>query len=227
MPPLRISLREQQRLFNITNIVDNGLAWIDGGPSTGTGFAADALYFHAWTNSSGVTVPVIYTIVPVNGTCVGTPFDLTVNIQSKPVGSTTSVSPVCSGVPFSVNPQDYIINGVLTNFFWVASYDGGLSGGPGSGSGIINATINNSTSSTRSAHFTISLTSAAGCPGLSFTIHVPVEPVPNGDDDTIGDKCSGETFSYDLQANVNSLGNGITAHSNGSLWTIRILPARA
>jgi hypothetical protein len=74
--------------YNITSINANGLTASAGSPGVGNGLPANIIADDAWTNTSGVAVNVIYTVVPVAaGNCAGNPFTVTITVNPKPATS--------------------------------------------------------------------------------------------------------------------------------------------
>ena len=63
----------------------NGLSQSAGTVSAGAGKAADELIDDAWTNQTGATVDVVYTVTPVSSAgCLGQAFTVTVTINAEP-----------------------------------------------------------------------------------------------------------------------------------------------
>lgn len=189
--------------FAWTAVYDGGSGLLTGGAGSGTGMLAETL-----TNLSGVTRNAVYTVTPTSntGTCVGTPFIITIPVRSEPVGANSTKAAQCSGVAFTFNPQADITNGVTSNFAWTAVYDGGsgqLTGGANSGTGSITETLTNLTSIVRNAVYTITPTSSTGsCVGSTYQITVPVNPQPVGSASTKAVQCSDVAFSFDPQTNI-------------------------
>ncbi|MBX2966952.1 MAG: gliding motility-associated C-terminal domain-containing protein [Cyclobacteriaceae bacterium] len=186
--------------YTWTAVYDPGLT---GGANNGSGFVAEAL-----NNVSGGTLNAVYTITPTSTitNCVGSTFTITVPVRSEPVGADDIKAVVCSGVPFNFNPQLDITNGINSAFSWTAIYDGALTGGSGSGTGAIAETLVNNTGTVLNAEYTVTPTSTNGCPGVPFTIIVPVSSEPVGADATKLPVCSNTPFSFDPQDEIT---NGI------------------
>ncbi len=199
--------------FNITSVVPSGSVFASAGnPTSGNGFSENELEDDVWINDSGFVQTVTYTIVPVSTLgCAGAPFAITLNVNSVPVGTGSLRSAVCSGAPLTIDPQDDITNGVISTFTWVASYDAGINGGGSAGAGSINEVLVNTTIGVLNVEYTIIPLSTSGCIGASFVITVPIEPRPVGGDDSPPAICTGETLNYDLQNNINTLGNSLTS----------------
>ncbi len=143
--------------------------------------ASNAPITDTFTNPTSSVVTVTYTITPYNSahpTCAGVPFTYKVDIGSMPIASSDTKTAVCSDVPFTIDPQGNITNGVISTFSWVPSYDPGLTGGPvGTQTGVISMTLTNTSNVQKNATFTIT-PSAGPCAGMPFTIIKPVNPEP-------------------------------------------------
>ncbi len=143
--------------------------------------ASNAPITDTFTNPTSSVVTVTYTITPYNSahpSCAGVPFTYKVDIGSMPIASSDTKVAVCSDVPFLIDPQGNITNGVISTFSWVPSYDPGLTGGPvGTQTGVISMTLTNTSNVQKNATFTIT-PSAGPCAGSPFTIIKPVNPEP-------------------------------------------------
>jgi|GEM_PF-2446818 len=203
---------------NITNSVTGTFTWaatyapgLTGGLTNGSGNIDETL-----TNLSGNILNAVYTVTPssVTGSCEGSDFTITVPVKPEPVATSSTEPEVCSDLPFNINPQNNITNGILCTFSWIASYPAELTGGAGSGTGNINQTLTNLTVDVLNAVYTVTPTSSPGsCPGSTFTITVPVWPEPLGTNSTETVICSGNNFSFNPQDNIT---NGI---SGSFSWT--------
>jgi len=195
--------------FTWTAVYDGGSGQLTGGAGSGTGFIAETL-----NNVSGTTRNAVYTVTPRSsaGLCFGATFVVTVPVRPEPVGSNTTKAAQCSNVAFSFNPQTDITNGVTSTFAWTAVYDGGsgnLTGGTGSGIGLIAETLVNVTAGQLSAVYTVTPSASTGaCVGTPFTITVPVNPRPVGANSTKANQCSGVAFSFNPQADIT---NGVAS----------------
>ncbi len=149
-------------------------------------------------NNSNTTKTVTYNITPTSGAdgnCVGAPFSVTVLIDPSVAIGDTSIS-TCSNLSFSYTPTNSGGNIVPagTTFSWTTPVmTTGLSGGvAGSGTTIL-GTLQNNTSTTQSAVYTI-VAHSGNCPSDTFQLSVQILPKPNIPiyTDTI---CSGANFS--------------------------------
>ncbi|WP_343030552.1 PKD-like domain-containing protein [Fulvivirga aurantia] len=178
------------------------------------GFITDVL-----TNVTGSDQDVIYTVTPTDNTnnCVGDPFTVTITVQSEPLGGDDATS-TCSDVAFNYDLQANINslsgNNMDSDFSWVATDNpnvGGESLVAQSGDFITDVLTNISTVD-QVVQYTVTPTETINnCVGNDFTISVTVQAEPLGVDDT-KTICSNNTTLYDLQSNINSLGNSRTSN---------------
>ncbi|MCA2761988.1 MAG: hypothetical protein IM484_03825, partial [Microcystis sp. M151S2] len=132
------------------------------------------------------------------------------NVLARPVGVTTTVTPVCSSLGYTVNPQVHVSNGVGSTFIWAVNYNGlpGGVGDVGTPSLLITepVSLKNLTGSTVNVVYTITPTSVTGsCLGVSYTITVPIQSEPVGNNASPAAICSDAGVNYNLQTNVNTL----------------------
>lgn len=162
---------------------------ISNGSSAGTG-SADEFLVNTTINS--ITVPYNYTTT-VNG-CSSTQI---VNLIVKPVPVVTNkTSTICSNTTFTT-----LITNVPsgTVYSWgapVSSPAGVVTNGI---AGTLESAISRQLFNTSTAPATLFYTvtpSADGCPGLSFSVAVTVNPAPVANDFTLPAICSGASFNY-------------------------------
>lgn len=152
-------------------------------PAANRAVASNAPITDAYVNATGVDVTITYTITPISSahTCAGTPFTYAVTIRSKPDGNDATKADVCSDVPFSFDPQNDIVNSVVSTFTWTATYDAGLSVNgavpPANGTGVISGHLTNTGNTTLEARYVVTAT-AGTCVGDPYTITVPILPEP-------------------------------------------------
>ena len=212
---------------HIANGVSSGFTWtaaygagITGGAGSGSGNVAETL-----NNVSGATVNAVYTVIPTGpgpGNCVGDSFTMTVPVQSEPLGIDDSKT-VCSDVTIAYNLLLNVAalgNNVGSTFSWVAADNinplvTGESLTPVVGP-IITDVITNLTNSDQIVVYTVTPTATSGCVGNSFDITITVKPEPVGATAVAPAICSGTIVGYDLQNNVNTLGNILPANFT---WT--------
>ncbi|MBL7850760.1 MAG: T9SS type A sorting domain-containing protein, partial [Cyclobacteriaceae bacterium] len=169
-------------------------------------------------NPTGVDQVVNYQVTPTGtvSTCVGDPFVVAVTIKPAPIGVNQSVT-TCSDVSPSYNLLNNIAilgNNVGSTFSWVAAPNGSVTGestAPVVGPRITDI-LNNVTNVPQVVTYTVTPTGVNGCVGAAFTIAVTVEPEPVAVSTVAPTICSGTSVNYDLQNNVNTLGNGLPSN---------------
>src|SRR5690606_31429755 len=156
-----------------------------------------------------------YTITPSSGAnCVGSSFTITVPIRPEPVGMDDAAT-VCSDVAIDYNLINNVAilgNNVGGTFSWVATSNPDVTGEsitPQSGGKITNV-LNNVTNTPHTIDYLVTPTSVAGCVGNQFTVSITINPEPVGVDESIV-ICSETTVGFDLQNNVNAIGNNLPA----------------
>ncbi|MBS1978980.1 MAG: T9SS type A sorting domain-containing protein, partial [Bacteroidetes bacterium] len=166
-------------------------------------------------NVSSVTQNVVYQVTPTGSVsgCTGDVFTLTVTVKSTPVGVNQTVT-TCSNVSSNYNLINNVAilgNNVGSTYSWVAAPNGlvgGESTTPQSGS-FINDILVNVTNVPQTVLYTVTPTGVNGCVGATFQITINVNPEPVGVTATAPDICSGSPVNYNLQTNVNTLGNNL------------------
>ncbi len=159
------------------------------------------------------------------GSCVNpTLTNVTVTVNPRPAGVPDSKT-VCSDVPIDYNLLLNVAtmgNNVSSTFTWVATDNPnpnvtGENTAPEMGVGpIITDVITNLTNSNQVVVYTVTPTGTNGCAGSTFQITVTVKPEPVGISTMAPDICSNTSVNYNLQNNVNTLGNNLPANFT---WT--------
>jgi gliding motility-associated-like protein len=134
------------------------------------------------TNESNVQQTATYTVTPTAGSCVGSPFTVTVTVSPKPEINNIPVSAICSGEDFTVTPVNGV-DGIVpagTTYTWfapsVTNIIGAISGTDATN--INSGTLTNNTNDTPiDVVYTITPT-AGSCTGASFEVTVTVNPIP-------------------------------------------------
>ena len=136
-----------------------------------------------------------YTVTPIANGCTGVSFSVAITVKPAPVINNQSLANVCSGNAFSYTPINVPTN---TTYTWSNPVIGPLNSLTGGNAQAINQTsISQLLSSTNNLTDTatyVVLPSTAGCLGNTFTLLVPISPVPvvNNLFDTI---CTGSAFT--------------------------------
>ncbi len=173
--------------FNITNINNGGLTASAGNPVTGTGFGANEIADDAWTNTTGASVNVVYTVVPVSANgCEGAAKTITVGIDPKPILANLD-DHACSDSPMGVTLS--VAGGSVA----AASYNidninnGGLvstAGSPTTGTGfdadeIADDAWRNLTGADVDVIYTVVPVTLNGCPGDPTPVTITIRPEPD------------------------------------------------
>lgn len=171
----------------------NTTAGTTGGTSLG---AANGAQTDTYTPPSTAAGTLYYYCV-VTGTCgtITSSVSGAFIVNPVPVISNKTAS-VYSGVAFTVTPVDGTdIVPAGTTYSWAApAVTGGLTGGTsGTDAANISGTLNNPTSSTQTATYTVT-PAANGCTGSAFTVTVTVNAIPVISDMT-ATICSGGSFT--------------------------------
>lgn len=149
-------------------------------------------------NTTSTLASVTYQVSPVNGSCIGSDFTLTVFVKPIPtIGAMMTAT--CSGNSFTVSPQN-TLNGIVpdgTMFSWgLPQGTGFTNGATGNLQTTINGNLINTTTSTVTATYLVTPV-ADNCTGSMFTLTVQVQPSPVLNSLATGNPiCSGEIFSY-------------------------------
>lgn len=214
---------------NNTNVANQTLAPAIGITSTIT----DILH-----NVSGVNQNITYTVTPTTsallgiGTCVGQPFRIEVVSKSEPVGF-DDTDLVCSDLNPGYDIQLENVddtghappgNAQPSTFVWRPTLDNpDVTGDENLGNrftNVIGETLINVTSGPEVVVYEVIPTGTNACLGETFDITVTVDPKPVGVSVTsasapaiaVTDICSGSTFTYDIQNNINQGGNNVASN---------------
>ncbi len=136
-----------------------------------------------------------YTVTPYAYGCLGSDFTLAVTVRPAPIVANQSIAAVCSNTAFSYSA---VAVPVGTTYTWsnpLVAPANSLSGGSAQAfnQNVVSQTLTSSNNQINTATYSVT-PSSAGCTGATFTLTVPVKPVPVVTNlfDTI---CSGTTFS--------------------------------
>uniref|UniRef100_UPI0037BE5845 PKD-like domain-containing protein n=1 Tax=Flavobacterium sp. TaxID=239 RepID=UPI0037BE5845 len=159
------------------------------GASAGTGSQISQVL----TNTSATIQTIIYTVTPTSGSCIGTPFIITVEVYPKPnVIFDVANQTICNNTATSLVTLSSSLPGALT-YAWTANIPVGISGAIASGTNTIPVqTLINSTN----APLTITYTAAA-----TFTSN--------------GNSCTGNNAFYTITVNPTFTASGVLSNYNG------------
>jgi gliding motility-associated-like protein len=117
-----------------------------------------------------------------------------ITVQSQPVLSgTLTPAPVCSEDTFNYTPSSTSTGATFT---WTRAIQSGISNPIGTGTGVINEVLVNTTTSVIPVDYLVSITSLDGCTNDQI-ITVNVNPIPTLTSvNPTATICSGNTFSY-------------------------------
>jgi large repetitive protein len=145
------------------------------------------------TNASTTIQTIIYTVTPTSGTCIGTPFTITVEVYPKPnVIFDLANQTICNNTTTNLVTLSSSLPGAIT-FAWIANIPSGITGATASGTGNIPVeTLVNSTN----APLTITYTASA-----TFTSN--------------GNSCTGNDAFYTITVNPTFTASGVLSNYNG------------
>jgi gliding motility-associated-like protein len=220
-------------LYNpISNISGSSFSWtvvntggvLNGYTTPGTGVINQSV-----TNNGSSAGTLVYAITPTANGCNGNAVNYAVTVNPVPsIINTIDTTRGCGTVTANLNP---VANVSGATFSWSAINYGGLVTGytPINGSGSINETLNNTSSSTGIVVYTI-IPSVGTCVGASVNYPVVVNPVPqitNTITTTNGCRTAnallnltsnviGTTYSW-TAVNIGAALTGFTTTGNGSI----------
>ncbi|WP_439487782.1 PKD-like domain-containing protein [Algoriphagus sp.] len=167
-------------------------------------------------NTGNTPQTATYTVTPITGSCVGSPFTVTVTVNPEPALTAISTA-VCSNQTFLVTPVNGT-DGLVpagTTYAWSApSLPAGLTGGIAGSGTSITGTLTNSTNTPQTATYTVTPTSGS-CVGNAFTVTVTVNPRPVIPTQT-PTVCSGDAFTV----NPSNSGSTNVPANTSYTWTV-------
>jgi gliding motility-associated-like protein len=127
-------------------------------------------------NATGATAgTVTYTITPSFGGCAGTPINVTITVNPRPVATATPSSQTfCTGGTTGINLSSNVSG---TTYSWTVVQSGVAGASAGSGSSITQ-TLSTTGATAGTATYTIT-PSANGCTGTPITVTITVNPLDN------------------------------------------------
>ena len=215
--------------ITLTASIPSSFAWTIGaitGGITGASAGSGATINQALTNPSNVsagTVNYIVTPTSTTGSCVGSPYTITVTVNPAPVVTTPGAKNICSGTNTNLN----LTASIASTYNWtIGTITGGIAGASaGSGNTISQVLTNPSSTTSGSVQYIVIPTSVLGsCAGTPFTITVTVYPAPIVTNLSTASTCSGSGPNIALTASVAStfswsigtITGGITGASPGT-----------
>ncbi|AOW08931.1 PKD-like domain-containing protein [Flavobacterium gilvum] len=180
--------------FDWTRAVVTGIS-NTAGSGTGVNNASGVTETLINTTTSAITVTYILTPRLASG-CPGSPFNLDVTVNPKPVITAPATGSACSGVSYSSGA----ITSTGTTFDWTRAAVTGISNTAGSATGVANAsgiteTLINTTTSAITVTYVLTPKLVSGCPGSPFNLDVTVNPRPVITAPATSSVCSGVSYS--------------------------------
>ena len=175
------------------------------------------------SSTTAGTVEYFVTPTSVTGTCVGTPYTITVTVNPAPIITTTNPAPICSGT----SPNIALVSSSPSSISWtVGAITGGITGATGGVGATINQILTNpSNTAAGSVEYIVTPTAIAGsCAGISKSIFVTVNPKPIMTNPPTAAICSGTATNIVLSASVpctfswtlGAISGGVTGASAGT-----------
>ncbi|RYD98540.1 MAG: DUF11 domain-containing protein [Sphingobacteriales bacterium] len=166
-------------------------------------------------NSNGTDIYRYRRIVTSDG-CSNTSTPVTFTIYPKPILTSALTASVCSNSVFSYTATSNVTGATLN---WTRAAVAGINANAGSGSGSISETLVNNTSSPIIVRYVYSLSANSCTNPDTYNVDVTVNPSPRGTNAAVSSlTCANGTFSYDLQANVNTV--LATSFPSNFTWTV-------
>jgi gliding motility-associated-like protein len=219
--------------ISIISSAASNFTWTVGsitGGITGSAAGSGSVINQTLTNPSSSatgTVPYVITPTSTGGTCVGSPFTITVTVYPNPVVSNSATKTICSGAGTNIS----LIASTASSFAWtIGGIVGSITGSSANSGSSLNQTLTNpSNTSAGTVDYVVTPTSTAGfCAGSAFTITVTVNPGPAVTSSSTATVCSGSGPAISLTAGIASnfswtlgtITGGITGASASSGSTI-------
>jgi len=126
------------------------------------------------TNTTGSTITSTFTVTPTFQGCDGTPITFTIDVLPDNFAGTQTFD-ICSGVPYPPIPLTSSIPGTI---FWTRAAVPGILEGTSSGDTTINEVLTNTTETTISVTYVLTLPSGPTCNDTQFVV-LNVDPLPS------------------------------------------------
>jgi len=204
--------------YNITITNPDGLAFSGATPVAPTGNAPGILTDDSWTNTGTVFSVITYNVTPVSAAgCLGTSYNVSVNIDPEPVGNPVATVSRCSDVVLGAaytlsssggsvaaatynititNPDGLAFSGA-TPVAPTGNAAGILTDDSWTNTGLIPSTIT----------YNVTPVSAIGCLGNTYAVAVNVDPEPVGNPIVTISRCSDTVLgvAYNLTTTAGSV----------------------
>ncbi|MFY9311210.1 MAG: PKD-like domain-containing protein, partial [Bacteroidia bacterium] len=193
----------------LTSSVASSFAWTIGtitggitGSSAGSGATINQTLTNPSNSASG-TVPYAVTPTSTAGSCVGTPYTITVTVNPTPVVTNASTVTICSGT----GPNIALTATAASAFSWtIGAITGGITGASAGSGATINQTLTNpGNASAGTVQYLVTPTTTSGsCTGAAYTITITVNPAPAMTNAATATICSGASPNITLTSSVPS-----------------------
>ncbi|MFN6387066.1 MAG: PKD-like domain-containing protein, partial [Bacteroidota bacterium] len=216
-------------------VVDDASVTGESNQATGQSSISQTL-----TNNTNTAKTVVYTVTPTSGdagSCVGTPFTVTVTVNPTPVVPNQTVT-ICSGGTFTRTPVDAAPTTIIpsgTTYTWTVAPNADVTGETDQavGQSSISQTLTNTSNTVQTVVYTVTPKSGTtgACVGATFTVTVTVNPRPTVDAISNQAVCAGSTVSgvtitgsvastvYTWANNTTSIGLGASGTGNITSFT--------
>ena len=203
-------------------------AWYSYVTSAGAGTAAAIGGATSNIYSPGaISVSTSYYCAITNGPC-GTINSNTINIVVVPLAvlsAQTDPTAVCSGTSISYAPTGTFTGGTTITYAWSAPTGTGITGSAASGQSNLNGIVSNSTTSVKTAVYSVTPTttlSGTSCVGTAFNISVTVEPAATATISGTTSVCIGSAAPNVTFTNPNNIAETVTYTGPSGTQTINI-----
>ena len=153
-------------------------------------------------NTTQNTINITYVIVPVAGTCTGTPFNYVVTVYPTPVITSAPNATICNA-----NTDNYAatFSAPVTGYSWGRAVVPGISNAAVSGqtASIIKEVLFNTTNAPVDVTYILNYNTST-CAGIPFNFVITVNPTAVITSDSTGIACSGSPQGYIITSNVPS-----------------------
>ncbi|MCD6066806.1 MAG: conserved repeat domain protein [Bacteroidetes bacterium] len=189
----------------LNSSVSSTYVWLatDNGNTTGesTSNQSTTAINNTIISSSASAENVSYTVTPTSGLgCPGVPQNLSVIVNPAPVMTSSNFATICSYVNINIP----LSSNIGATYSWIATDNINTTGESlgAQSQTTINDNIASSSSVAENILYTVTPTSALGCPGIVQTVTVNVNPAPVMTSTTTDVVCSGVALNIPLTSNI-------------------------